>query len=510
MKGIKRVRDSYDVIVVGAGNGGLAAAATTAKSGLRTLLLERHNLPGGAATSFRRGRFEFEPALHELASVGPKELPGAIRLMFDSLGAQVDWHIERSTFHLVVPSEGIDAAMPCGVKEFTDEMERQVPGCRESVETMFTLAKKGVEATEYLRRGKPNPILMATKYADFMRMASHTLEEGLNAIGMPKKAQDILAAYWCYLGSPSDELDFFYYVIMLYSYVALGAGMAHMRSHELSLALEKVVRDHGGEVWYNSEVTKLLTKDGRACGVAVGDRELYADHVIVNCYPHAAFSTMMDERAIPEKALKLANTRELGLSFFTVYLGMNKTAQELGIKEYSNFIAPCADTREQYNRCCSLENSGYVIMNCLNCAIPDSSPEGTCTLFFTGMYFGDVWKDVKPEDYKKLKTRIAGEYIETCEKALGICIKPYIEEIVTAAPPTFTRYMGTPRGTPYGYTFKLWDSIVQRMMALEEDQPMPGLRFCGAHSEWGDGFSSAYNSGSTAGRLTAEDVKEDK
>ncbi len=59
--------DAYDVIVIGAGNGGLAAAATTAKMGLKTLLLERHNIPGGSATSFVRGRFEFEPSLHEMA-----------------------------------------------------------------------------------------------------------------------------------------------------------------------------------------------------------------------------------------------------------------------------------------------------------------------------------------------------------------------------------------------------------------------------------------------------------
>ena len=37
----------FDVIVVGAGNGGLAAAANTAKAGCKTLLLEKHNLPGG-------------------------------------------------------------------------------------------------------------------------------------------------------------------------------------------------------------------------------------------------------------------------------------------------------------------------------------------------------------------------------------------------------------------------------------------------------------------------------
>ena len=54
---------SYDIIVIGAGCGGLTAAACAAKEGKKVLLLERHNAPGGFSSSFVRGRFEFDISL---------------------------------------------------------------------------------------------------------------------------------------------------------------------------------------------------------------------------------------------------------------------------------------------------------------------------------------------------------------------------------------------------------------------------------------------------------------
>jgi len=51
---------TYDVIVIGAGMGGLTAAALLAKKGFKTLLLEKEDQVGGYAVSFKRQGFLFD------------------------------------------------------------------------------------------------------------------------------------------------------------------------------------------------------------------------------------------------------------------------------------------------------------------------------------------------------------------------------------------------------------------------------------------------------------------
>ncbi len=514
----------YDVIVIGAGNGGLAAAATCAKEGLSVLLLERHNIPGGSASSFVRGRFEFEPSLHELAGIGTPEEVGSIEDMFNRMGADCDWYRHNSTFRLVVPAkEGdkdafvnengvlvkVDARMPVGFENFARKLDELVPGSYASCKEAFRLSTNMFEAFECLDNPGKLPSVLKD-VPDIMRMASHTLQEGLDALGMPQKAQDIFNTYWCYMGSPASKFDFLYYMCVLHSYIKSGTGIPHLRSHEMSLAIDKVIRDNGGDIWYNSEVTKVIMKNGKPAGVVInGEKEVYGKHFICNSSPNAVWNDLFDKKDIPERQLKMLNSRKIACTLTTVYLGMNKTKEELGITDYSVFIAPDANSDKQYE---AAQNyfSGYCIINCLNEIIPDCTPEGTSQLFLTTMTFGDVMKDIKPQDYKKFKTKVAKDMIETCEKALNISITPYIEEIEIALPPTFARYLNTPWGTPYGYMLEKWDSMIPRTVQFGKDQPFDNFLFCGASQERGDGYGCAYYTGEKAGKLTVKKIKEGK
>lgn len=501
----------YDVIVVGAGNGGLVAAATAAKYGLKTLLLEKNNIPGGCATSFCRGRFEFEPSLHELAGFGSPENPGDVRQLFEKLGVDATMLPVEDAFRSIITGPGgYDVTMPTGEDAFIEAMEQHAPGSRESMTAFFELARQTDRALAYLTqsRGNPDPAIMGSEHLNFMKIANLPIDKVLDALQMPARAREILTTYWCYLGAPADMLNFIHYALMVNRYISLDPYIPKMRSHELSLALDERVRAFGGEIRYNSPVTRFLIQNGRCTGVATAQGELYAKQVISNIIPHNVFGGMVEEAQVPPAERKRANARKFGASALVLYLGVNKSPEELGVKDYSVFLSSTCDSREQFRRMHTLEENDFQIMNCLNIANPGCSPAGTSLFYSTQLYFDGSWDSVKPEAYKATKNRIAAKLIKQYEDAVGVKLTGHIEELSVAAPPTFARYLGTPQGSIYGYMGQTWDGMLPRTMAMGMEQSIQGLRFCGGHATRLDGYSSSYQTGETMASLAALDIKE--
>ena len=187
---------------------------------------------------------------------------------------------------------------------------------------------------------------------------------------------------------------------------------------------------------------------------------------------------------------------------------MNKSAKELGLKYYSYCIYPNMDTENLYNTMKSREGDIIQATVCLNNAIPDCSPKGTCILSFTTLFIENSWDDITEENYVQEKNKVANKMIDDFEKATGVKIREYIEEVEVATPQTFARYTGAYNGSIYGYETDSWDSILPRMMMMEEDNAIKGLRFVGGFAFRAHGYSSSYMSGQTTALLTIKDIKE--
>ena len=63
-------KKKYDVTIIGAGIGGLVCGTYLAKAGLRVLLIEKNDNPGGCCVSFKRKGIRFDAGAHIFGSCG--------------------------------------------------------------------------------------------------------------------------------------------------------------------------------------------------------------------------------------------------------------------------------------------------------------------------------------------------------------------------------------------------------------------------------------------------------
>lgn len=504
----------YDAIVVGAGLGGLCAAFELARNGAKVLVLERHNLPGGFATSFVRGRFEFEPSLHELPDMRSiAEATGVVRYLLDDAKLDIKFLPVPEAYRLLITDERVDVRVPFGIDACIDEVDKQVPGSRPAVTEYFKLCKKIQDAFQYLNANRERPDLrkVLREHGDFVRTASATAAEVAKAVGVPEKAHDILFAYWCYLGVPADRLSFPIWASLLYSYISSGAVIPSMRSHEIATAFEQGIRKHGGEIRYNTAVTKILAEGGTVRGVETSFGEIiHTARVVSNTSPTAVFNTLVHPKAeVPAAALHNTNARTHGFSVIVVYLGLDADRQALGLSDYSYFITPHMRTSRLYDELHNLD-SGEVMQAsvCLNAANPGCSPAGTTILSITAGIRPDAWAAIAPADYHRAKARVAEKLIRQFEEATGVDLRGHIEELEVATPQTFARYTGAYDGVVYGYEPEPWDSVIPRAMSIEKELYLDGLDFCGGFSYRCHGYGSSILSGKAAaervlGRIAA-------
>lgn len=509
-------QEAYDVVIVGAGNGGLTAATQLALEGVKVLLLEQHNLPGGFATSFVRGRFEFEATLHELCDFGPRDNKGSIRKLFeDDLRLKVEFVEIPEAFRLICTDKDdpIDIIVPFGTTSFVDTIDKAVPGSKDSLLNYLKLSEEINGAISYLTesQGNPEKEVLLRKYKNFLKSVPYSLDEVNNALKIPKKAQEILNAYWIYIGIPTSRVNFTFYSAMHYYFLTRKAYFPKYRSHDFSTAMELKIRENGGKVLYNTKVEKVLVDNGKVVGVLTskGDK-IKTYHIISNVSPTILFNNLIyPKEEIPDDAFKFVNARRHAISCFTVYLGLNATAKQLGILDYSYHLFDTMNTEEIYKSFSTLNPPLVQATTCLNNIIPDCSPPNTSMLMITSFFLPGVWDNINPKDYFKLKSKIANDLISSFEKALDVSIKEHIEEIEIATPQTLTRYTGAFRGSAYGYESDPWDSFIPRLMAMNEEKYIEGLEICGGYSSQGVSYTNSLISGQISAFLTLQKIREE-
>jgi prolycopene isomerase len=489
---------AYDVVVIGAGNGGLAAAAKLAQEGVNVLLLERHNIPGGAATSFCRGRFEFEVALHQLSGLGTREKPGLLRLELNKLGVMDDLEfVEISDLYHVATADGFRITLKTNRDETIAILKDKFPHEKDAIQSFFDLATNYANdmiGAFIFRDPEPS----RQKYPNLYKYAFRNSKEVLDDYFSDTLLKAVLSVYWGYIGVPPTRLAFAYLAMVLFQYMEFKPYHVKGGSQALSNAILNKFISNGGTVRFNCGARKILVGDGRIKGVITdNDDEISAEYVVSNASPVTTYSHLIDAGHVPEDTAVEMRGRNLSTSAFTLFIGFDCEPEQLGITESTNFLMDATDISDglldRMNRPDIKDE--LMVLSCYDVSDPEFSPPGTCQVNVVTLKYGEPWLRISPRQYHDVKFRCADAMLKRIYEIYPEA-KNHIEEIEVGTPLTHMRYLGHPLGAIYGYEMLTKDSL---FFQPGRHSPIEGLSFAGGWA--GDnGFEPTLRSGISAAK----------
>ncbi len=318
--------DDYDVIVIGSGHNGLVCGTYLAKSGLRTLVLERRSIVGGAAVTeefapgFRASRFSYVMSLLH---------PRIIRdLELDAFGLQV-----LPANDLFCPLGGDDYIL------YSDDVQKtQAEFARFSrrdaeIYPQFVryLEESAAVVRQLLFETPIDPVRRS--WVSFRRSASllwrhrRIGDQAYRMIDLlSQSAYDYLCAWF--------EHDTIRSLLAYYASIGTFAGprspgtayviMHHlMGEHEgaagwgfvrggmgaITAAIARSGARHGMEVLTDAPVAEVLVRDGRARGVRTADgREFHARVIACNAAATTLFRRLVAPAHLPAELLRGIDT----------------------------------------------------------------------------------------------------------------------------------------------------------------------------------------------------------
>lgn len=517
----KPVQDAYyDVVVIGAGVGGLTAAALLSKAGLSVCVIEKEPHVGGYLAGFKRKQFHFDTAIHWLNQYGKS---GMVTRLFALLGKDHPVAIPQKRIRRY-KGNGYNYLLTDNPDLFRDQLIADFPQEEKGIKRFFKKAKrigKSLEQFNTIFRSDET-MGFAEKWSNKLRMLkfalpfipyiTYTGENGLKR-GLNKFFRDpglhrifngeaeligcMVPIGWAYYGDFQSPPK--------------GGGQM------IPAWLKMIIKSHGGEVNCLTTVTAIEVENGIVRGVNCRYRnetmQLNCKYVIAANDIETLYEKLLPGNLVPAKLKTKLKTAELYSSSVTISIALDCEAELLGFDEE---MVHLADESGHFSHSCNGDPKTSEI-SILSASARDKTMaplgKGTLTIFMPAdIQYMDFWKTERDEQgnfirgdaYRQLKEETAWIIIKRVEAkfAPGLSEKILFMEIAT--PVTHYRYTGNRNGTMMGA--RPGKANMQAKIAHYQT-PVENLFLGGHWAELGGGVPIAAKAGANASLMVLRKEK---
>jgi all-trans-retinol 13,14-reductase len=452
--------ESFDYVILGAGLGGLSAAACLAQQGWRVAVLEKHYLPGGCCHTFQYGNYHFCADVHYVSQCGAEQTIGKFLRYIQK---EVPFnHLDPDCIDRVITPE-VDFKIPAGWNRLRDRLLTSFP---EEAIAVNRYCNEIQQLHEQMRSFTQSIHWYDTNWLDWLKLPRYwnlyakrnwTLQDLYDHIGLSPKLQALLAGQSGDYALPPNQIALLTHTSLVWDY-SEGAYYPQYHFQHFVNSIVEAIQEHGGVIHFSSPVEQIQVSNGQVTSITAQGKIYRASQAYISDLdPKLTVQLINDPTALSRSEQHRLTDYEYSASAFNIYLGLDQTfhPEKYGIGNWNVWYYPTGNLNQEYEQ--QLQGNlkhPWIFLSCptMKSTEPGMAPAGHHILEIATVCPYLPFKQLHDQDdkaYKALKRQIYHEIMESVRDLIPD-IDRYIRMKVYGTPTTSEFYLGQPQGNIYG------------------------------------------------------------